>query len=146
MPEVTKKIIAAATWQPIGVVLDGSAVTLTIKTGVDENRKNETWSYNKNRAEATCDADGNKSFTTHEKERYAYARADGFEGQLIGRIQSLNFSPNLQPFAVGTSAVIEVPAGYSGELQFVINDEIYPNPAGEGVADNEGEITVTVSW
>lgn len=124
---VSKAILANASWQGGGAVLSSGDKLDIVSSG--------TWCV----GPGLCsDSNGRTDLRTVGRTGYAYVEGDGFEGQLIGRIG------NGSPFVVGNAVSIHVPSDQSGQLQFVINDDL-AKKFGKGLEDNTGTLSVTVT-
>lgn len=91
-----------------------------------------------NPATGLVSADGNHNYSTSGRANYAYNGGGGFEGQLIAKI-----GPSGAPFVVGTAHQIPVAEPASGDIYFVINDDLY-SQSGQGLADNQGTQIVII--
>ncbi len=128
MADVRTEVQASNGWQFSGVVLKPEDQVVISAQGL--------WTANP--ATGFVSADGNHRYSTNGRGNYAYSGADGYEGQLIGRI-----GVGGAPFVSGTAHELGKGNHPAGDLYFVINDDLY-SVSGGGLADNQGTQIVTI--
>lgn len=123
--DVDTNVAANSSWQNTGYVNSGKSYTVRYVGGL--------WTANPNVNNGNLYGPNGSNVVATQS---GYPLVGANEGALIGRVGD---NP---PFLIGTGATI--PAGQTGPLQLVINDDL-SGQYGPGLTDNEGQIIVSIT-
>jgi hypothetical protein len=122
--DVDTSVDATSSWKNAGYVNAGKTYTIKYVGGM--------WTANPNLNGGNLYGPSGSNVVATQP---GYALVGANEGALVGRIG------NNPPFLIGNGAT--TPAGQTGQLQLVINDDL-DGRYGPGLTDNEGQIIVSI--